>query len=102
MVQDTSEGDRIAAALGPTKAAILQNHGLLTVGSSVDAAVWWFITMERSCEVQLAAMAAGTPVLIDPDTARRTHDLVGSELAGAFQFHPLWSWITAMEPDLFG
>ena len=61
VVNDTAEGDRIAGALGKNKAAILQNHGLLTVGTSVDAAVWWFITMERSCEVQLAAMAAGTP-----------------------------------------
>ena len=100
VVHDLSEGDRIAGALGKHKAAILQNHGLFTVGTSVDAAVWWFITMERTCEVQLAAMAAGTPILIRPDVAARTHDMVGSELAGAFQFHPLWEWITAAEPDL--
>ena len=47
------------------KAAILVNHGLLTVGHSVDEAVWWFITMERSCQAQLLAMAAGTPVPIE-------------------------------------
>ena len=100
VVNDTAEGDRIAGALGKNKAAILQNHGLLTVGTSVDAAVWWFITMERSCEVQLAAMAAGTPKLIDPEVAAATYRQVGGELAGAFQFHPLWEWITSQEPDL--
>ena len=42
------EGKRIAHALGDNKAAILRNHGLLTVGHSVDEAAWWFITMERT------------------------------------------------------
>ena len=28
-------------------------------------AAWWFITMERSCQAQLLAEAAGTPVLIN-------------------------------------
>ena len=44
------------------KAAILRNHGLLTVGHSVEEAAWWFIRMERCCHVQLLAEAAGTPV----------------------------------------
>ena len=36
VVYETSEGDRIAKALGTGKAVILRNHGLLTVGTSVD------------------------------------------------------------------
>ena len=63
VVLDLEEGKRIAHALGDNKAAILRNHGLLTVGHSVDEAAWWFITMERSCQAQLLAEAAGTPVL---------------------------------------
>ena len=42
------------------KACILQNHGLLTVGTSVAEAAWWFVTMERSCQAQLLAMADGS------------------------------------------
>ncbi len=53
VVLENDEGERIAAALGDRKAAILQNHGLLTVGGSIDAAAWWYITMERSCQAQL-------------------------------------------------
>src|SRR4051794_31077315 len=34
VVYETSEGDRIAQALGQSKAVILRNHGLLTVGQS--------------------------------------------------------------------
>ena len=67
VVLDLEEGKRIAHALGENKAVILRNHGLLTVGHSVDEAVWWFVTMERTCQAQLLAEAAGTPVLIDPD-----------------------------------
>ena len=64
VVLDLEEGKRIAHALDDNKAAILANHGLLTVGQSVDEAAWWFITMERTCQAQLLAEAAGTPVLI--------------------------------------
>jgi ribulose-5-phosphate 4-epimerase/fuculose-1-phosphate aldolase len=100
VVLDVSEGQRIAAALGANKAVILQNHGLLTVGGSVDEAAWWFITMERSCQAQLLAEAAGTPLKIDPDNARLTHQQVGSNVAGWFQFQPLYARITREQPDL--
>jgi ribulose-5-phosphate 4-epimerase/fuculose-1-phosphate aldolase len=102
VVLDNSEGEHIAAALGDKKAAILQNHGLLTVGDSVDAAAWWFITMERSCQAQLMAEAAGSPVLIKPEHARTTYNTVGSELAGWFNFQPLYQTIIAEQPELLG
>lgn len=100
VVLDVEEGKRIAHALGGAKAAILRNHGLLTVGHTVDAAAWWFIAMDRSCHAQLLAEAAGTVVPIDPDDARLTRTQVGSELAGWFSFQPMYHWIVAAEPDL--
>jgi ribulose-5-phosphate 4-epimerase/fuculose-1-phosphate aldolase len=101
VVLDLEEGKKIAHALADKKAAILRNHGLLTVGHSVDEAVWWFITMERSCQAQLMAEAAGTPVHIDPEMARLTASQVGSHLAGYFSFQPLYDKITREQPDLF-
>ena len=101
VVLDTEEGKRIAHALGEKKAAILVNHGLLSVGLSVDEAVWWFITMERSCQAQLMAMAAGTPKAIGHETATLTRGQVGSNIAGWLSFQPLYDWITALQPDLF-
>ncbi|MDP9419250.1 MAG: class II aldolase/adducin family protein [Actinomycetota bacterium] len=100
VVRETDEGKRIGHALGEAKAVILRNHGLLTVGHTVDEAAWWFITMDRSCRAQLLAEAAGTPVPIDADTARLTRDQVGSHHAGWLGFQPLYDWIVAEEPDL--
>ncbi len=100
-VLDPEEGKRIAHALGGSKAAILANHGLLTVGHSVDEAAWWFITMERTCQAQLLAEAAGTPVLIRSDVAEKTAAQTGGHAAGWRQFQPLYDWITAVQPDLF-
>jgi ribulose-5-phosphate 4-epimerase/fuculose-1-phosphate aldolase len=101
VVNDLEEGRRIGVALGSCKAVILANHGLLTVGGSVAEAAWWFVTMERSCQAQLLAMAAGTPRLIDAETALATRGLVGIPLAGQFQFRPLWDHIVVTDPDLF-
>ncbi|MFT4631827.1 MAG: ribulose-5-phosphate 4-epimerase/fuculose-1-phosphate aldolase, partial [Crocinitomicaceae bacterium] len=101
VVLDTSEGERIASALGHKKAAILQNHGLLTVGQTIDEAAWWFITMERTCQSQLMAEAVGKPVHIRPDVAAHTQRQVGSAAGGWFSFQPLHDVIVAEQPDMF-
>ena len=100
VVLDTEEGKRIAHALGDTKAVILRNHGLLTVGKTVDEAAWWFIAMDRSCHAQLLAQAAGTPVHIEHENAKLTHSQVGSSGAGWLSFQPMYDWIVREEPDL--
>ena len=98
---DADEKPRLVADLGTATSLVLRNHGLLTVGESVAEAAWWFITMERSCQAQLLAEAAGTPVLIDAECAAATARQVGSHAAGWFSFQPLWDVITAEQPDLF-
>ncbi|WP_426572853.1 class II aldolase/adducin family protein [Aquihabitans sp. McL0605] len=101
-VNDPEEGKRLAHALGGNKAAILRNHGLLTVGQSVEEALFWYVTMERTCEVELLARAAGEPVLIDDDVARATGAENGSHVAGLFQAQPLFDWIAEQEPSAYG
>jgi ribulose-5-phosphate 4-epimerase/fuculose-1-phosphate aldolase len=100
VVLDESEGTRLAATLGRRKALILRNHGLLTVGTTIEAAAWWFISMDNTAHAQLLAEAAGRPVLIAPETARHTATQVGTERGGALSFQPLYDWIVAAEPDL--
>src|SRR3954465_11318032 len=100
VVLDVEEGKRIAAALGENKAVILRNHGLLTVGHSVDEAAFWFFAMERTCHAQLLAEAAGAPVHIDPEMAAHTASQVGNHEAGWFGFQPLFDMLVAQEPDL--
>ncbi|KAH6656342.1 class II aldolase/adducin N-terminal, partial [Truncatella angustata] len=63
IVFGAGEGERIAEALGErNKGAILMNHGLLTVGWTVDEAGFMFGLLDRGCQMQLqveAAAAAG-------------------------------------------
>lgn len=99
VANDIEEGKRIAHAVGDTKAAILANHGLITVGKSVDEAVFWFVTMERTCEAELAAMSAGEPKSIPDEVAEDVHNYVGGSLVGWFSAQPLFDWILAEEPD---
>lgn len=101
VVLDADEGRKIAEALGSRKAAILQNHGLLTVGPTIEAAAWWFIAMDNAAHTQLLAEAAGEPKPIPHDIAKLTAGQVGTHKGGYFSFQPLWDSISEAEPDLF-
>ncbi len=57
-VQSVDAGQRIAEALGSTRAVILRNHGLLTVGDSVAEAVGSFVLLERAAEAHMKARNA--------------------------------------------
>jgi ribulose-5-phosphate 4-epimerase/fuculose-1-phosphate aldolase len=99
VVLDEEEGEKLAAALGDKKAVILQNHGILTVGPTIEAVAYWYIALEDTARVQLLAEAAGTPKPIPHDVAKLTHSQVGSAQGGYFSFQPLWDFIVAAEPD---
>ncbi|KAA0572663.1 class II aldolase/adducin family protein [Azospirillum sp. B21] len=100
VVLTEGEGKRLVEALGDRKLAILKNHGLLTVGPTVEAAAWWFISADNAAHTQLLAEAAGRPQPIDHETALLTRTQVGTHQGSAYNFHPLWEWIVATEPDL--
>lgn len=100
LVHDLKEGERIAESLGHHKAVILQNHGLLTVGGSVDEVVWWFVNLERTCQIQMIAQAAGQPILIDEENAKLTANQVGSPEEAKRCFAPIWQRVLDRHPDL--
>ena len=99
LVTEKSEGEALAACLGSNKAMILRNHGLLTVGHSVDEAVWWFIAMERCCQSQFLAESVGKPLLVDVENARSARAVAGSHFVGWLQFQPLWNRMLREQPD---
>ncbi|RDW68931.1 class II aldolase/adducin family protein [Aspergillus mulundensis] len=89
------EGRNIASALGSKKAALLQNHGLLTVGKTIEETVFWFVSLEKCCHAQLLADAAaagrgGATVKIDEADAAFTYKTVGTPMAGYFSAKPLF------------
>jgi len=98
-VVDLEISAQMAAALGDKKALIHQNHGHITVGGSVDAAIWWFISLERCMQSQLVAEAAGEPIEVPEDVAQQGWEIQGHELAGWFQFQPFWDELVAREPE---
>ena len=100
VVDDEHEGRQIATALGNKRALILANHGILTVGQSVEAAVWRYIALEDACKVEILARQAGGGRAMPRAVAARTHSMVGSELAGVYSFEPYWGMIIAEQPDV--
>ncbi|KAI0636766.1 arad-like aldolase/epimerase [Trametes polyzona] len=89
VVLSEEEGENIAKALGNKKAVILQNHGLLVATNSIEATLHFFVSLEKSCQVQLAADAAAAGTgrkvkKIPPKQAAFTHGVVGTMYAGYF------------------
>ncbi len=85
------------------KAAIHQNHGLLTASRhSIEAAAFWFIALERCCRQQLMVEATGhKPVMVPPDRARYSREHVGSEYIGWLHFQSIYEHIAKTQPDMF-
>jgi ribulose-5-phosphate 4-epimerase/fuculose-1-phosphate aldolase len=85
------------------KAAIHQNHGLLTASRhSIEAAAFWFIALERCCRQQLMVEATGhKPVMVDAQRSRYSREHVGSEYIGWLHFQPIYEHLVATQPDMF-
>jgi len=66
------ERERLLAALGGCKAMILRNHGLLTVGRTVPEAFACLYRLERACQIQIDAAAAGALRILSDDVAARS------------------------------
>ena len=90
---DEREGGEIAEALGANGiAAILQNHGLLTTGSTVDEAAFLFTLLEDSCHAQLLADAAAASgikkQIISDEVADYTCKMTGDPESLYAEFQP--------------
>ena len=72
---DTSEGDRIAAAMGDADILFLKNHGVMVAGASIAEAWDDLYYLERAAEVQLKAMQSNRPLKSVPhDIAQRAYE----------------------------
>jgi ribulose-5-phosphate 4-epimerase/fuculose-1-phosphate aldolase len=95
------DGQRMAQALGSTKALILRNHGILTVGGSIDAAAFWMIRMQTCADVQMRAEATGRDLIeVSEVDARHTSLGTGNDRSGWFGFQTPLQLIVAQQPDV--
>jgi len=68
-----AEQRRLVADLGRHPAMILRNHGLLTVGETPAQAFLRMYYLDKACEIQTTATAAGTPLVVpSPETCELT------------------------------
>src|SRR5437762_2885614 len=58
---DPGERARLFRDLGPHKALILRNHGLLTIGEDCAEAFSLMHALEIACQVQVDTLASGRP-----------------------------------------
>lgn len=99
VVLSADEGKNIAAVLRPQdKVCILQNHGLLSVGETIDEAAYWFMCFEKCCQSQLAIDAVVrvnekdfTPIEVDHETATFTQERTGTRERGWLNFQPYYT-----------
>ena len=102
---DYEQGEADTANLADNKVLIMRNHGLLTVGRTVDEAAWWLIAMERCCQVQLAVLAAAGGrtseiPMVPHEEALKVRDITGTPYAGWLNFQPILAQIMTEQPDL--
>lgn len=100
---EVDAGQEVAHAFRGVKAAIHQNHGLLTASRhSIDSAAFWFIALERCCKQQLMInMTGSVPHMVSQESARYSHEHVGSEYIGWLHFQTIWGHLCESQPDMF-
>lgn len=77
LIRSTEMGAGVARALGPHRAVLLKNHGVVVAGASIEEVVVSVIMLENAAQIQLIAEAAGTPAPEFPraDIEKLKHDL---------------------------
>jgi ribulose-5-phosphate 4-epimerase/fuculose-1-phosphate aldolase len=89
------EKPRLIKDLGSKAVLILRNHGTLAVGSSIAAAFATMYILERSCQMQIAAMSGGTPLITpSPDIQALVEKQAAQESGQVVQL--LWSTLVRM------
>ena len=63
LIADAKLGQALAKTLGDTCAVLMPQHGAVTAGPNVAAAVMYAVLLERACRTQLMAMAADGPII---------------------------------------
>lgn len=103
VVVEREESDRLAASTGSAKAIILQNHGLLTVGKTVDEAAFLFTSYEKLCEAQLKIEAAAANGLkkqyISDKSAQFTFDETSTSQSLYYEFQVDYAYELAQDPS---
>ncbi len=99
-VTDHGEADNIAVQLAQNGALILANHGLVTAGSSVEQAAWWMMRLERCCQVQVLADAAGGAVEVPAEVVEANRGIMAAPESAAQSMEIYKREVVATHPEV--
>lgn len=96
---DAGQGEAVVRALGGNRAILLRYHGLITVGSTIDEAAYWFISFDRCAGVQMQARAAGVLHTMSDEQADAARKGFGDPKLAWYSFQVLYDHIAHLQPD---
>lgn len=64
LIMTQALGIAVAKCMGASNALLLRNHGIVTVGRTVEEAVFFAVHLEQACKMQLMAEACGGAKLV--------------------------------------
>jgi ribulose-5-phosphate 4-epimerase/fuculose-1-phosphate aldolase len=100
VVIDPKQSRGLVAALGANRALILANHGLLTCAATVEQALIDMLDLERTCAVNLRALATGRPLrTVPPVAARQARAVQTQPTRWPFQWRALIRDLNSHETD---
>jgi len=103
VVASTAQATTMHRAIGPHRAAVLQNHGLITLGGSIEQAVIDMLDLERTCELNLAVLARFDEVKeVTGETALQAKEVFTSPGRIFLQWNALVRQIEDEEPHYAG
>jgi len=83
LIRTPEMGAGVAQALGPHRAVLLKNHGVVAVGASIAEAVVGVIMLENAAMVQMITEAAGDPA---PEFPRADIEKLKQDISHPVQF----------------
>jgi ribulose-5-phosphate 4-epimerase/fuculose-1-phosphate aldolase len=110
VVVDMDEQERLLKNLGNSEAMILRNHGLLTVGATIEQAFNNMYRLERSCKAQVLAMSAGSELIELPEgIVKRTNNQLALQPSadspgkqkpyGILEWDAMLRWLDSIDPS---
>lgn len=102
IADDLDERQRLAGSLGPHRALILRNHGLMTCGRTMAEAFVIMRRLEHACQAQIAAQSGGA-ALVTPSAETCEHTArqfeASNEPAGVREWPALLRMLDRIDPS---
>lgn len=98
-VNDPDDAQNLAKALAGMDVAVLRNHGTITCGGSIEAAIMRMVAIERAYRLNFLALEHSHLNLVSDDVARLTREWIGNDIGFAIEFNALLRKVEKLYPD---